>query len=471
MSDTDKTRGGGSDERPMLILGGDQPDVEDTTPEQLRRQQEEARREIEAARQRAQEEIERRRREAEREIAELEEQTQRELEERERELDRTQRKLYQRESKLLRRQARTAGSAQRRLVQEPKGRPLRERGLRGSGWAILLGAVAVLGITLGAVVPGDHEPELAAEVSATEQARVLWLQSGLAADEAISLRMADRPVPQGPDAALPGTELADQAAALVPDSERYRDRNEERTEEMLAEGTSDVRALTLWSQVHDEAGYAVGSWDVDNLREEAADQGNGPVVVAAIGLAALLALLVLALASRAWVAASLLAAAAALGIATLAAVSSGSTGDVRRAAVEHETTGDVLDEVYDQLGRDLQSAYGISVSYYADRPEYWEDNPFYDIPMTPALETYAEARETVGEAEDDPARAQAAVGLVEAGRAAFEEQLPALEASREQLLLELEESAPRPLAVPLGLAGAALVVAGVLVSRGRREGT
>src|SRR5690606_41966052 len=114
----------------MLILGQDHPDVEDTTPEELRRQEERAREEIERKRREAQEEIERTRREAEREIAELEKQKARELRERERELEQTQKKLYDRETKLLRKARATSGQKPARVVQRPPSRPLRYTGLR-----------------------------------------------------------------------------------------------------------------------------------------------------------------------------------------------------------------------------------------------------------------------------------------------------------------------------------------------------
>jgi hypothetical protein len=468
VSDTDDTTG---PQRPMLILGEDLPDLEDTTPEELRRQQEEARKEIERQRRELQEEIDRKRREAEREIAELEERTARELRERELELERTQKKLYRRESQLLRKARKPGTATPKRIVPRPPSRPLAETGLRGRASGIVLAALAAVGLALGGLTAGPSgDAELGQELSSADQARVLWLQSGLEADEAIARRMAGLPVGTGAEGSLPGAALVREATTLYPDSRYYGERVTDRTEEMLAEDTSPVRSLTAWSQVHDEASYAVGSWDVSQLREEATSEGSGPAVAVGLGLAALLLLLAMAIGARSWPAVGALVVAAGLAVAMFPAMSTGVSRDVNQAAQDHDAAEHDLDRIYSRVGQDLKAAYGISTSSSAFRSEYWLDDPFYDVERTAELGAYVEAREAVGEAEGETATQAAAVELVAAGRAAFDARVPDLEDARARMMTGLEQTAGRAVPLLLGLGSAGLVLTGLLLSRGRREG-
>ncbi len=468
MSDTDEDSRQDRHGRPMLIIGQDYPDVEDTTPEELRRREEEARREIAEARRRAQEEIERKRREAEREIAELERKKERELAERRRELDRTQRKLYQRESKLLRRSS--SGSTQR-IVPKPRPVPLREKGLRRSGWGVTLGAVGAGALLIGLLtsVPGGDE-EARAQIAATDQARVQWMRSGLATDEAIALRMAGQDVPAGPDGTYDNVRLAQEAVALAEGSSLYERDVEERTEQMLAEGTSEIRALTVWSQLHDESGYAVGSWEVQRVVEDESHVGGWSYFWLATGVLALAALAVLGLLAGSWVALPALVVAATLGIAGLAVVGTADAG-VRGAAAAHEQADDALDELHDQVGRDLEAAYGISSVSYAYDDDFWTRDPFYDVEIA-GVDRFLDAREAVGEAgeQGDAAVNEAVVQLVATTQEVFEDQVPALEAARTQMLDTLDSARGR-WGLGAGLAGLGAVagLVGLLLSGGRRR--
>lgn len=457
-----------SPEPPMLVLGEDRPDVEDTTLEQLRREQEQARQEIEAARRRAQEEIERRRREAEREIAELEAQKERELLDRERDLERTQRKLYQREKRLLRRVPQGARKPDR-LVEPPRKAPLAETGLRRSAWAVLLGAGAAVAIVVGALSGGTSaDGELRAEIAATDEARVLWLRSGLEADAAIAQLMAGQEVAASPDGSYPNVALAREAVALVPEPTDYADRAAEATERMLDPQTGTVRALTLWGDVHDESGYAVGHWEVEDLVEEADGPSGWTYALMVAGILALLVLAGLAVAAKAWVALPLVLVAAGLAVASTMLVA-GDGRAVSAAFEAHEEADDRLDQVHDQLGRDLQTAYGTNRSALADDEDYWTRDPFYGE-ASPALDPFLAARPAVGEAigEGDAAAAGAALGLVRTARATFEAQVPAMEQSRAALVRSLEGSAAgRAGVLLLALGSAAVAAAALLLSRGR----
>lgn len=468
MSGTEEKDDQHDDARPMLVIGQDYPDVEDTTPEELRRREEEARREIAEARRRAQEEIERRRREAEREIAELEREKERELAERERALDRTQRKLYKRESRLLRQGS--GGSDRRRIVPRPARVPLSRTGLRRSGWGRTLGALGAGALLLGMLtsVPGGDET-VRDELVLFDRARVLWLESGLAADEAIALRMSGQEVPAGPEDP-DNVRLAREAVALTPDDDEHRaDQAEESTTQMLAEGTSDVRALTLWTELHDRSGYAVGAWEVEDLAEEQDGAGAWTYVWLVLGVLSLAALAALALVARSWSALPLLVLATTLGVAGLAVVAAGDAA-LDGATAAHGQADDALDDIHSQVARDLEVVYGTSSSIFSGRPDYWTRNPFYD--ELPGARPYLVARAAVGDAAEqgETAAHAAAPGLVAAAQEVFDSNVPALEARRAELVEALAAARGRwGLGAGLLAGGAAAGVAGLLLARGRDE--
>lgn len=468
MSSTDEDARHG-DERPMLIIGEDRPDVEDTTPEELRRQREEAQREIAEARRRAQEEIERKRREAERELAELERAKEREIARRQRELDEAERTLYKRETRLRRKVSASGGTPKARLVEKPPRVPLSQKGLRRSSRAITVAAATGVALVVGlfTAAPGGG-PDVRTEIVDTDRSRVLWLQSGLAADEMIAQRMAGREVAPEADGTWPNVRLAQEASAVYPGRDFYADRAEESTARMMAEGTTDVRALTLWSEVHREAGYAVGPWEVEDLVEEARGPDGWSYLLLGAGVLGLVALAVLALVARSWVSLPVLVVATGLAVAALSVVAAGNA-EVRGAAAAHESADDALDEVHDQLGRDLEVAYGISTSSYAQRPEFWTDDPFYGDEV-PGAQTYLAARQDMADSleQGEQAVAEAAVGLVDAAREAIEGQVPALESARGRLVGTMAGSrSDWGLGLGLGLGAVVVGAAGVALSGGR----
>lgn len=475
MSSTDDdTTTGRADERPMLILGDDRPDVEDTTPEQLRRQHEEAQREIAEARRRAEQEIERQRREAEREIERLEQEKERELAARQRDLDEAQRTLFRRESKLRRRVSASGGTPKKRLVSRPTRPSLSERGLRGSGWAQLLGlggAAALLVGLLAAVPAGDGE-ELRSEVVAATESRATWLRSGLASDEIIALRMAGQEVPTGADGTYESVRLAREAELLSPGNEHYVEEMESSTELMADAGASDVRALSTWAEARRSAGYAIGSWEVPDLAEESRGPGAWSYVLLTVGVLGLLGLAVLALVAGSWVPLAVIVVALGLAVTSLSMVGVADAG-LRGAAAAHEEADDVAGEVYDQLGSDLEVVYGTSSSIFSFREEYWARNPFYGD--TPAVAgDYVAERHAMGDLmeADDQVMAEGALGLVEVGRSVLDAQLPVVGSAGVELADELARA--RSAWVPafgLGALGAVLGAVGLVLSRGRGRDT
>lgn len=475
VSDDDRRGGqGGDDERPMLILGESRPDVEDTTPEELRRQEEEARREIERQRRELQEEIDRKRREAQAEIAEMEARKERELRERERELEETQEKLYRRESRMLRanRQQADVAAARRRLVKKPPQRPLRERGLRRSRGAVSLAVVAALGLGLGGLISLGSSTGAAdrAELDRSAQARVLYLQSGLELDQAVVDRLDGRPVAVGDGGSLPGQALREEAVALVPSSApNDPEQREDDIATMVDEGTGTVRALTLWTRARQDADYGVPRHELKDMRERVLGVGGLPLALVVLGLVAAATLAVMAGVARSWFSLGALVLAAVLGAVALPGVASGAGGQVRSAAEAGDVADLELGQVYTRIGQDLQAAYGASTSSFANDADYWTRDWFYDVEETPALESYVEARAAVGRAEGDEATYAAATDLLAAGRELFEERLPAAVQAREDLTAALGEARPQGGTIAMTLGGAALAGAGVFLSRGRKE--
>lgn len=468
MSDTDRGGRDGADERPMLVLGDDLPDVEDTTPEQLRRQQQQARREIEEARRQAQEEIERARREAERE-----------LEERERELDRTQRKLYRRESKLLRRQPK-GGSTSTRLVPAPAKKPLAQRGLVRSGGAWLAASAAVLCLLVTALTaPGAPSRASLAELEGTDEARVLFLSSAAAATEAITQRLAGREVPPG--SVVEHVDLAEEAFAAMPEKDDYLYRNAGRTlervrtqsGEIFSEDASDVRALTLWGQMHQELGYAVSQSDVRTVREGLMPGAGAAGSMGALATLALGALVLMALRARAWTSLALAGGATVLAVLAFVAVLSGAGGDaLDQAAEDHDRTHLFLANVHREIYDDLSVAYGTSTSSASIAGEHWADEPFWLPPEGADVGPYLEARASLGRATgmDEPTVADAAMDLAGAGRALLGQQFLGVEQAREDLVDELRDSGPgRNVTAALAAGSALLAGAALLLSRGRRQ--
>lgn len=470
MSNTDDDARRRRDGRPMLILGEDLPDVEDTTPEELRRQQEKAQREIAEARGRAQEEIERRRREAQQEIAELERAKEREIAARQRQLDQAERRLYKRESTLRRKASASGVTPQERLVDKPPKVPLHRSGLRRSGRVVGLAAAAAGALVIGllSAVPGG-DADARSEIVDTDRARVLWLQSGLAADEQIAQRMAGQEVQTGPDGTYENVRLAEEAGALV-DVDRYVEQAVASTELMMAEDTSQVRSLTAWSEMHDTADYAVGSWEVEDLVEDSGGPGGWSYLFLAVGVLGLAVLAVLALLARSWVSLPVLVVSTGLAVAALSVVASGDA-DVRGAAAAHEAADDALDDVYDQVGRDLRVAYGISTSPFDRRPEYWTDDPFYGRQM-PGSEGYLQVRADMADAveQGEQAIAQTALELAAAGRGNLDGQVPALESARERLVTTMAGSGSAwGLGAGLGAGAVVLAGLGVILSGGRER--
>lgn len=269
---------------PMLVLGDDQPDVEDTTAEELARQ----RAELDARRRRLEEEDRRRRAEAEKEAEELrreaEEKLARERREAEIELARRQREIDDAERRLERNRRRlekkgvrttdpTPPKKQRKKMRgKEKGNSLLAAVDRRSGMPVpKLGRAGVLAVAaaalvaLGAPMSIDPPPEEAvAEFVAQDEARVGWAETALTLDRDVVGYLG------GEDVVVDGEvpSVAQARALSVPD-DYYLDSFVEGVAPLLSTpGTSPQRVLSGWTDARESARYTVSTYDVDRAAEE-----------------------------------------------------------------------------------------------------------------------------------------------------------------------------------------------------------
>lgn len=450
----------GDDEQPMLVLGEDRPDVEDTTAEQLREQQAElerqrarhveevakqrARHAEEVARQRArsQERLEQEREEAERILA----RRQREIDDAERQLQRTERRLRQQAQRLGRahevprvRPTGGRGSAKGSKGGTNTGRDTASSGAR----ALLAGARAaadervpravpvlvLLGLASAALVGGTAATgatpatEEVSSVTSRDEARELLYRSALALDRELLLALAGQDLPTDGDGDLPSVTLIQEAADLHPDlTGYYVERLEEHAQGLLdGAGDTPVRAATAWQDARSMTSYAIPESRI--TEDVAALPSSGAGTVLLWGAAALFALaaLVLALGSS-WVAAVL----ALLALAPTGLVLATDPRFDAAFTEQSERRSEAVDQADDlrtQVGWDLEVVVGLralqSYELPSDRsPGYWEE----DDRLPPGTEELSAARSTLGQVLEEGGPEQvteAALAVVDSGEEAL----------------------------------------------------
>lgn len=463
-------------QRPMLLLGEDRPDVEDTTPEQLRREKEAAQAEIERQAAEAHARIEEERARATRELEEREAQLQREIERRAKDLDRAQRKLAARETRLNARRGRSASTPLRVTV------PLAERGLLRDRGAQVATALAGIALVLAALLaPSTPSSSDVAEVVALDESRSGWLEASMASWEAMALVMVGQEAPRAADGTLEVVALARAAAARVPaehESEsRYTTRVLERTEEGVAEafapGTTPVRALATWNNLQAELGSAVSRSEVSNAREDLLGRPGPAAWSTGLALAALAVLTVLAARARAWPSLAMAGGGTVLALVLLVAVLASPGEGVRDAVDRHDGVSLELSSLHRGVARDLTAGYGIDTSTTTRDVTYWTEEPYW-LPYEPEIDTapYVATRAALGRAleQGEEQTSAAALDVARSGEALVSEQDALVATARQELATALGDARPPRLLTAGSAAGAALLALGALVSaRGRRE--
>lgn len=461
----------------MLVLGEDQPDVEDTTAEELARQKAE----LEARRRRLEEEDQRRRKAAEQEAQELrreaEERLARERREAEIELARRQREIDDAERRLernRRRLAKQSGSTSSTTTNRPTKRARKKEKDEGNsllaaidkrsgmpvpklGRASTLAVAAAALIALGAPLSIDPPPgEAVEEFAAQDEARIGWLETGLTLDRDVVDYLAGEDVVV--DGEVPSVAQAQQA---TDPSDYYLDTFVEGIGPLLEEPASTPqRVLIAWSDAREGTRYSVSSYDVDRAAE-ALDTDRALPTWMLLG----------ALVATGGLAYGLFRGGTRVGagVAALALVPTGmlvANGDrhldVEEPIAQHAAAMGGSEDLYRQLEQDLAVVLGTRSLERHERDDYWEQtNRVNEEEVDPtALEGYAAARLELQDVdllslslEQSLPHADA---LIEAGGAALATQHEQVEQARAEVLAQTEPD------VDLGLYVTTAVAAGLL---------
>ncbi|MFX0537398.1 hypothetical protein ACQBAT_05345 [Ornithinimicrobium sp. Y1847] len=398
----DRTTGSGPgsgqhDKRPMLVLGQRGPAVEDTTIEELRREQAE----LDRRRAELEQEARRRRRQADNEITASRKQIERDLARRERELQDAERKLY-RASQRARRQARASG--QEHLIPDRPAPPAEQR-LRNSGaparfawFAVALGILSVLFAAMTAPAL-DAADDWRTELAASQAWDEVQLESTLLLRE----RLTD-----SADVAA-ARDRVDQAVAaaadLTPAERRYEGYQAGTIEEALTTVTEDgspVRVAAAWERLSSIVSTVVPTYLLRNAAAELAPWPLFAWLLLAGAAGCLIALAFQALQREAWLALALVAASVvALGVS--AVFLQMSRGGVSAELEEVTTTTRTVDSLRLGHSSDVKRVLGLRVSGTDD--EYW-DGPYRgpDLEGVPSAvgQAYAQARaDMTGASEQD----------------------------------------------------------------------
>ena len=262
---------------PMTILGEDRPDVEDTTVEELRAQQEElerARRELaeraREERERAEEQLAAERRRAEQELA----RRQREIDDAERRLLRTERRL-RKEAERSGRHVDLPPTPRRQAARGPDSELLDAARAELStrvprlGLAATLALGAGLALALGSAVSTDRVEQGQTQtltVLDTAQADLRDAVSSLDA-ELVSYATGD-PVTLDDAGQLPSVTAALEVLGRDGVDPYAAERLSEAEPALSSDTVSPVRAATAWKDTRRDMAYAVSSWDVERELEE-----------------------------------------------------------------------------------------------------------------------------------------------------------------------------------------------------------
>ncbi len=476
----DGAGGAGGDKPPMLVLGEQRPDVEDTTAEELARQRaelERQRRELEAEdrerRRAAEQEAERRRREAQERLAEERRLAEVELARRQRLLDDAERRLHKTERRLRRKARQTGGHvpsvASSVSGADPDARSGRGgRAARGSGSgrrgapnSLLAAAERRSGVPVprlqrtltlallgsGLVVAGaiaSVDPPSAADVEdfvTLDESRVAWLGAGLTLDEEVGRYLGGEEVTQG-DGTLASVSQATAAGAASDVTYPVRD-FEETVGPLLAEpGSNPQRVLSAWDEARSSAGYAVGTYEIRDAGELVDADRALPTWMLLGGVVAIGGLTYGLARGGTRVGAGL--AGLALVPAGLVVADQGRHLDVEPALATHSQAVDDARAVYDQVGRDLQAVYGTRALESYERETFWEGTGYLeeDRHDPQALAAYTAARESLAGVDIRSLSTDEAVphaqALVEAGGALLDAQTVVLEDARSAVLARTE---------------------------------
>lgn len=436
---------GDGPKKPMLVLGEDRPDVEDTTPEELARRAAEAEREIAEKKRAAEAEIKAARERAEQELREQ----QLEVDRRERDLERERRRL-ERKGHVGTSSTRShgAGTGSRVGLRPPVDHgPVHRRPLHRNWLAGTLAAVGAAGIFLGGLSSGGYTDSTALHDYRTSTLTfAAWQRTALQVDDNIAAHLSGQPATTVGNGGATGTEpgavsRAKEAADLGDRySSYYLDEVVEGMAAATAEGTSPIRTLASWKELRSTASYAHSEYDTRRDLESLTDGTGQTLWWILLALGSLAGLIALAYLNASLVAAGLGLLAAACAAAVLLAAPD--AGAIRAAAEDQKAAVERVGDLTTLVGQKVEAATGLRSGSWVEDEDYWEWSESTGIPQSPALaKLVAEQRAlgVVAGAGDDQATYAATLDYVRAASPVLEEQVDAMEASR----LELEASLTR----------------------------
>ncbi|WP_151524194.1 hypothetical protein [Serinicoccus kebangsaanensis] len=376
----DRRRDATDEDQPMLLLGEDRPDVEDTTLEELREQEAE----LERRRQEFAEQAERDRERAQEQLADDRQAAEKALAARQRAIDEAERRLVRTERR-LRKQAQRVGQGDSvprvstYLPEQPgRGRSSLLRGserspgkLDGMPLPVLLLVAAAVVLGIGTVQTSARADQ--GQVATFEQldaVRVELREATGLLDTEMVLQATGDPEQVDAEGDLPSVALARQALQGVDSVPSYYAEDIGQLSATLSstEG-SEVRAATTWRDGRDAIGYSVAGYDVDESREAILPGSTWGSVLLVGGAALLLLTLVLLLRQGSRLAA------ACTGLALVGAIVLVAQDPVHDDAGElgeaHEEAADRADDVLDLVGDDIEVVLGLdSLEPYEQEGEY-----------------------------------------------------------------------------------------------------
>ncbi|WP_299517955.1 hypothetical protein [uncultured Serinicoccus sp.] len=260
----------------MTIIGEDLPDVEDTTVEELRAQQEQleqARRDLadraREERERAEQQLAAERRRAERELA----RRQREIDDAERRLLRTERRLRKeaassgRHVDLPRRPRRAARRSDSELLDAARAELSTRVPRLGLAATLALGAGLLL--ALGSTLSTDRvEQEQTQPLTVLDTAQADLRDAVSSLDSELVRYATGDPVPPDDAGRLPSVTAALEVLGREGIDPYAAERLSEAEPGLSGDAVSPVRAATAWQDTRRDMASAVSSWDVEREIEE-----------------------------------------------------------------------------------------------------------------------------------------------------------------------------------------------------------
>lgn len=488
---------GGADEAPMLVLGEDRPDVEDTTAEGLARQRQELekrRRQLEEEdrrrRREAEEEAERLRREAADKLAEERRQAEVELARRQRELDHAERQLSRTERRLRRKAKQTGGhvpsvtgttrTTRSRSLKAGTRNSLLAAAEQRSGVAVprmplaITLALAASGLTVAGAVSSIDPPssEAVDRFVTLDETRVAWLEAGTTLDGEVVRYLAGEGVTQA-DGALASVTQAE-AVAAVTERDWYVEEFTRTLPPLLADpGSNPQRVLSAWEGSREAAGMAVPSYELRDAGEALDNDRALPTWLLLGGLVAVGGLTYSLARGRTWVGA---------GLAGLALVPAGMVVadqdrhlEVEPALEAHERAADSGRDVYEQVGRDLAVVHGTRALDPWEQEDYWETPGRLDPEGVDAgaMADYSAARQALSDVDIRALTTEESLpyaeALIEAGSALLGAQTAELGEARDAVVANTVSDLDVPPYVATTAAAALLPLAALVPAALRRR--